>query len=156
MSSDKADIDLSGKEGAKDVEGEKDKKSDEKDITKFVNWLKKIHKDNLSDVKLSTRLVDSPAILVNPDDQMTTHMQKIMQASQSGYSVGNKVLEINPDNIIIKNLVKLWKKDKKDNVLLLAVDQLIDNTFLLAGLHVDTRTMVDRINELMGKSIGSK
>lgn len=156
VSSDKADIDLSGKESDKDDKGEKDKKSDGKDITKFVGWLKKNHKDTLSDVKLSTRLVDSPAILVNPDDQMTTHMQKVMQASQSGYSVGNKVLEINPDNNIIKSLVKMWKKDKKDNVLILAVDQLIDNTFLLAGLHVDTRSMVDRINELMGKSISSK
>jgi len=100
-------------------------------------------------VRVSDRLTDSPALLVNPDDHMTTHMQKIIQATQADFKISNKVLEINPDSEVIQKMAILFEKDKESIDLKLSADQLTDNTFLLAGLPVDTKSMVDRIHKLM-------
>ncbi len=155
-SADKADLTLPDTPSDEKKSEDKKETVSEKDMDKFAHWMKDYLKDRISDVKISKRLVDSPAILVNPDDHMTTHMQKIMQATQSDFTIGNKVLEVNPKNEIVTNLVTLWQKDKDGEELKLSVDQLVDNTFLLAGLSVDTQCMVDRIHKLMGGFLGKK
>lgn len=153
ISCDNADIKFpKAKKGKDDKKSSKDAPS-EKEVKKFAEWMKTYLKDRITDVKVSTRLTDSPAILVNPDDHMTTHMQKIMQATQADFKVGNKMLEINPDNVVINKMVNLWKSNTDSDELKLTVDQLVDNTFLLAGLPVDTKSMVDRIHKLMGNQV---
>ena len=151
VSCDNADIKFPGNKKSKSEKS--DTAPSSKDMKKFAGWLKTYLKDRISDVKVSDRLTESPAILVNPDDHMTTHMQKIMQATQSDFKVGNKVLELNPDSPIIQGMVKLWEKDSEADQLKLSADQLTDNSFLLAGLPVDTKSMVDRIHKLMRNQI---
>ncbi len=153
VSCDSADIKFPKSKKKKSKSEKSDEAPSNKDIKKFSDWMKTYLKDRISDVKVSDRLTDSPAILVNPDDYMTTHMQKIMQATQAEFKMGNKVLEINPDSSIIQKMFKLWEADSNSEQLKLSTDQLTDNTFLLAGLPVDTKTMVDRIHKLMGNQV---
>ena len=145
VSADQSAVDLKG-----DKKDESKDKESEKSVDTLVKWLKKELDERLSDIKLSTRLVNSPALIVNPDDAMTTHMQKIMESSKNEfYQTSKKVLEINSEHELITKIATLQKtKDGEDKARLL-MDQVIDNAFVSAGLKVDQKKMIDRIHKLM-------
>ena len=129
---------------------EEEQKKQEKELGSLIDRIKEVAGERLEDVRFSTRLVDSPAMLVNPDDMFTTSMQKILQATHKEYQgVGKKVLEINPNHGLIRKLTAL--EDEQLSVLI--IDQLIDNAFIAAGLKTNPQTMIKRINELLEKTL---
>ncbi|MDD5582333.1 MAG: molecular chaperone HtpG [Candidatus Marinimicrobia bacterium] len=157
VSADNANIKLPKKPGEgekKEVEKETESPIDEKELKNFIKWLSKHLKDRIEDVKISERLVDSPAILVNPDDMMTVHMQKILeQAGQTLYTSGKKILEINPKHELIQKMVRLKKEGKNEDLLTMLADQITDNAFIMAGLETDKSAMIRRINTIMNSVI---
>ncbi len=148
ISADQADISLPSDTEKTD---NKDVKKAEKNLKKLIKDMKDVGGDRISEIKVSTRLVDSPAILVNPDQFMTTGMQKVMQATNKDFgSIGSKVLEINPQHPIITRLADLEDEDTSR----LIMEQIIDNAFLAAGLKTNSQNMIRRMNEIMKKSLG--
>ncbi len=151
VSADNANIKLPSKPVDDNKTDEEKDKPEEKDLKSFIKWITKHLKDRISEVKISDRLVDSPAMLVNPDDMMTVHMQKILeQAGQTMYSPGKKVLEINPKHNLIKKMSALHQEGGHDDLLKILSDQMTDNAFLMAGLETDKTSMIKRINTIMG------
>ncbi len=145
MSADQADVKLTST-----ASDDKKAKSAKKTAEKLLDWLKKDMDPRLSDVRLSTRLVDSPALIVNPDDAMTTNMQKILEASRNEmYQTGKKVLEINSTHPLIQKIATLSGSEENEAKARLLMEQVTDNAFFTAGLKIDPRRMVDRINTLM-------
>jgi molecular chaperone HtpG len=66
--------------------------------------LKEALKDKADDVRVTTRLVDSPACLVVKDDGMSTQLARMLkQAGQAAPDV-KPVLEINPEHALVKKL----------------------------------------------------
>ncbi|MFN0168890.1 MAG: molecular chaperone HtpG [Bryobacteraceae bacterium] len=103
-------------------------------------------------VKLSGRLHESPCCLANPDGVMTSSMQKVLQIMNKDASIPQKVFEVNQDHRIFRNLLEVFKKDSSDPYLALAVEQLFESALLMEGYLRDPHAMVNRIQELLGKS----
>ena len=124
------------------------------EIFKSLNsWLKEILGDKVSEVRESSRLVDSPAIILNPDGTMTSSMQRVMEAmSKDMEGMSRKVLEINPRHKIIKRLASL--RDENAGLARIVAEQVFDNALISAGLVVEPRTMVERISDLMEYALG--
>ena len=145
VSADRADLHLPDEkeEKADNAEASEEQPLDAKTTGKLVEWIKGALADKVKDVLESKRLVNSPAIIVNPDQFMTSSMERIMRATnQDLQNFGNKNLEINTKHPLIKNLSALKEKDElfaKD-----IVEQIYDNALIQAGLMVEPRTMVDR------------
>ena len=145
VSADRAELHLPDekKEKADKAEASEEQPLDAKATEKLVEWIKGSLADKVKDVLESKRLVNSPAIIVNPDQFMTSSMERIMRATnQDLQNFGNKNLEINTKHPLIKNLSALKEKDElfaKD-----IVEQIYDNALIQAGLMVEPRTMVDR------------
>ena len=145
VSADRADLHLPDEkeEKADNAEASEEQPLDAKTTGKLVEWIKGALADKVKDVLESKRLVNSPAIIVNPDQFMTSSMERIMRATnQDLQNFGNKNLEINTKHPLIKNLSELKEKDElfaKD-----IVEQIYDNALIQAGLMVEPRTMVDR------------
>ncbi|MEA2084792.1 MAG: molecular chaperone HtpG [Thermodesulfobacteriota bacterium] len=145
VSADRADLHLPDE---KEEKPDKDETSEEQPLDAkaaetLIEWIKGVLADKVKDVLESKRLVNSPAIIVNPDQFMTSSMERIMRATnQDLQNLGNKNLEINTKHTLIKNLSALKEKDE-----LFAkeiVEQIYDNALIQAGLMVEPRTMVDR------------
>ena len=127
-------------------------KTDEKIFDKLLQRIKDILGDRVTDVKESRRLHDSASCLVNPDGSMTSHMHKMMQMMNKDLSVPPKVMEINKDHKLIRNLLSIYKNDPQDPFITNAVEQMYESGLLLEGYLNDPHKLVNRINEVLEKS----
>ncbi len=70
----------------------------------MLERLKEALKDRAKDVRITTRLVDSPACLVVEAGDMSGHLARLLkQAGQQAPST-RPVLEVNPEHALVKRL----------------------------------------------------
>jgi molecular chaperone HtpG len=150
-------VDLSKLDKLKDGEDKKDKaeelsKDDAKHFDSLLARVKEILGDRVTDVKESKRLSGSPCVLVNSDDTMSSQMQKIMRMANKDMSVQKKGFEINRDHKLIRNLLKVFKTNSKDEYITDTVEELFEAAQLLAGDLNDPHRLVNRINKSLEQS----
>jgi len=156
VSADRADLDLSAIKSAAETEKNETESSLEPEVVKsLTGWIKEALGSRVKEVIVSRRLVDSPAIIVNPDGYMTSTMERVMQAArlEKGeplQELGNKNLEINTSHPLIKQLSLLRGTDEEfaKNV----IEQVYDNALIQAGLMVDPRKMVERSYKILERA----
>ncbi|NOX24766.1 MAG: molecular chaperone HtpG [Deltaproteobacteria bacterium] len=153
VSADRADLDLpEDKEDKKEVE-EAAEKLDKNIAASLTKWMKETLGDRVKDVAESKRLVDSPAIIVNPDGFMTSSMERIMRAQtpDGGLPMSAKNLEINTGHPLIKGLAEL--RVKNEAFAKTIVEQIHDNAMIQAGLMVEPRAMVERNYRILAEAV---
>ena len=95
----------------------KDLKESFKDLTKW--WKSALASENVDDVKISSRLADTPCVVVTSKYGWSANMERIMSsqtlsdANKQAYMRGKRVLEINPRHPIIKELRERVVKDSE-------------------------------------------
>ncbi|MDP4192172.1 MAG: molecular chaperone HtpG [Bacteroidota bacterium] len=127
-------------------------KDEEKEFDNLLKKIKEILGDKVTDVRASERLTDSPSCLVNPTDEMTSQMQKIMHMVNKDMSIPKKIFEVNKDHHLIRNLLKIFTADPNDEYIALVVDQLFESSLLLEGYLNDPHKLVNRIKDVLEKS----
>ncbi|MGI1660074.1 MAG: molecular chaperone HtpG [Desulfitobacterium sp.] len=122
----------------------------EEELQAFNGWLKEVLGAKVTEVRESKRLVDSPAIILS---HYGTHsMQRMMQLmNRDLQDVPPGILEINPKHGLILRLNELRKQE--DSFAPLAAEQLFANAQIAAGIIVDPRSMVNRLNEILEKAL---
>ena len=125
---------------------------DEKSFDKLLRRMKDILGKRVTDVKESKRLTDSPACLINPDGTMTSSMQKIMRVMNKDTSIPARLMEVNRDHPLLRNLLRIYKKDVQDEHLRLVTEQLYESALLMDGYLEDAHEMINRIENLMERS----
>ncbi len=94
------------------IDGEKKDDKNEKSVEPLINLLKEKLKEKVKDVRVSSRLTDSPVCLVSDEGAMDPQLEKILQQhNQLNQGISLKVMEINPQHKLIKKLAKM-SKDK--------------------------------------------
>ena len=142
-----------------DIELPKDEKEDTKTEDKLdsavadtlIKWMKDSLGDKVKEVIASNRLVDSPAIIVNPDSMFTSSMERIMSATNQDHQASVKNLEINISHELIKGLADMRTKDA--DFAKAVAEQIYDNALIQAGLMVEPRNMVDRSYEILTRAL---
>jgi len=154
ISADSEAIDLADAATGSDDDSKDDKqKSSPEEVKALTDWIRSKLQDKVADVKPSKRLVSSPMILVNPDGAFTGAMQKLMEAANKDFTMSSKRnLQYNPDHIILQKLDKLRIEDETKAELVL--DQLFDHAALDAGISVETRSLVNRVNRIIEDMLG--
>jgi molecular chaperone HtpG len=117
----------------------------------LIEKLKATLGDAVKDVRISTRLADSPSVIVSDEDEPSARMRQMMQAmGQKNLPELKPTLEINPDHEIIKKLLT-----KSDNGAIQdAAWLLFDQALLLEGVPLkDPATFVQRLNRVLNQSI---
>ncbi|MDX9833832.1 MAG: molecular chaperone HtpG [Desulfobulbus sp.] len=121
----------------------------------LCRWMKETLGARIQEVKASSRLVDSPAMIVNVDGFITSSMERVLKASGQDETFGmgtKKEMEINPSSPLIKRLAAL-----KDADAVFAADlvgQIYDNAMIQAGLLVDPMEMVRRNYRILERAAG--
>jgi TNF receptor-associated protein 1 len=120
-------------------------------------WLKETLDDKVGEVRLSKRLVESPAVVVDADKFMTASMRRIMKAARK---VGEEEVPMKHDleiNTAHPIMARLEAMRQKDSALAASVaEQILDNARVAAGLLEDPRTMLSRLNQLLEKVLAKE
>jgi molecular chaperone HtpG len=158
ISADRADLSLTKDEDETKSEnpiGENERLGKD-DLAKLTEWMKKVLESSVSDVVVSKRLVDAPAMIVNPDGYMTSSMERVLAASRKEHGIpgmgeSKKKMEINPGNPLIKKLAALHDRDEAFAVEV--ARQIHDNAMIQAGLVVDPLAMVERNYRILSRVV---
>ena len=105
--------------------------------------LKEALKDKAEDVRVTTRLVDSPACLVVQDDGMSTQLARMLKQAGQQAPEAKPVLEVNADHPLVKKL--------DGSVHFHDLAHILFDQALLAegGLPEDPAAYVRRVNALL-------
>lgn len=147
----KGDLDL-GDLGAKE---KKAQKKSESAFKKLAERIKNILADDVKEVRVTTRLKDSPACLVADEADMGAHMERIMKSMGQEYKPSKRILEINGDHPILANMNTLYGKDPKDANLDAWSHLLYEQALIAEGQMVpDPQAYSQRVNNLLVKISG--
>jgi molecular chaperone HtpG len=120
----------------------------------LVTWMGELLGEEVAEVRLSSRLTDSPSILVDQEGAMSANMARILKAAnqEMGPSV-KRVLELNPEHAMVKTLAKL----NIDGVLGLEpfARLLLDHAEIAEGRVGDPAGFAGRLEALMQKAAES-
>ncbi|MEO1888732.1 MAG: molecular chaperone HtpG [Cycloclasticus sp.] len=142
----KGDLDLdSVNKGADDDKKQGDKKDDES-LNSVIEQIKKVLDGKVKEVRISSRLTDSPACLVADEHEMGAHMERIMKAAGQDMPASLPTFEVNADHALIKRL-----KDEADDERFADLSHLLFEQALLSegGQLEDPATFVHRLNKLL-------
>ena len=105
----------------------------------------------VKDVRASSRLADSPSVIVSDEDEPSARMRQMMRAmGQKELPEPAPTLEINPDHEIIKKLLA----NPDDAQVTDAAWLLFDQALLLEGVALkDPAAFVQRLNRVLNQSI---
>ena len=120
-----------------------------KQLVGFVAFLKTTYADRVMDVKVSERLVDSPCMLSNPVAGPSVQVEKILKMANKDYRFAPKVLEINPQNDLIKEMARIYTAKPGSLEIKELALQLLDNMLLQEGIIENIDEIVPRIQGIM-------
>ena len=127
----------------------------EADADALCAWMREALADKLRDVKTTSRLVDSPAIVTQHESATLRRMMQQVDQAQSGAKVAlpRQQLEVNPSHPVMIRLDALRRAGDTDaesrELAQLAAEQIFDYACIGAGLLDDGREMLPRMARLL-------
>ncbi|MBO5490147.1 MAG: molecular chaperone HtpG [Desulfovibrio sp.] len=111
--------------------------------------MKDILGERVKEVRVSHRLADSPAVLVSPDGGMSSSMEKLLKVMRKDDTLPVKVLEVNRDHPLLRNMLRMFRADAEDRVLADMTQNLFDASLLLDGYLKDPQELAARSRKLL-------
>lgn len=139
----RGDLDL---EQFADAEEKAQQEKVAEDIRPLVERLKAALGERVKEVKVSFRLVDSPACVVVDEHEMSAHLQRLLKAAGQQAPESRPILEINPSHPLIERLQSGAVDAQFDDWSVLLFEQAL----LAEGAALeDPAAFVKRMNQLM-------
>ena len=150
--------DLKLPDDAAETEETKKEKEDQKaDTLKDLReHMRRTLQDQVSEVRVSDRLKDSPVCLVVPDGGLAPYMERLIRATQKNAPKTKRILEVNPAHPLVQNLERLFEKDAESPKLGEWVELLFEQALLAEGSPVeDPVRFASRLTTLLQDASGA-
>lgn len=120
----------------------------------FTDTAQKVLDSEVSEVRLSTRLKDSPACLVVPEHGVHAHIERMLKAQGGEMPAQKRILEINPNHPVVKKIGALHDKDRDSPEVGEWLRLLHDQALLAEGSPLpDPAAFARRMTRLMGQAL---
>lgn len=115
----------------------------------FSETLKKVKEilgDRIKEVRISRRLTDSPACVVVDEQDMSSHMERMLRAAGQNVPAHKPILELNPNHLMVQKI-----KEERDSARFKDwTEVLFDQAVLSEGGQLDDpASFVKRFNALL-------
>jgi len=114
--------------------------------------MREILGDAVENVAESKRLTQSAATLVAGSSGLDPQMEKMMKLMDKTFTGSKKVLELNPNHKLIRNLAVLAEENPNDPLIELCARQLYEAQALTEGNQIQTADFAARMTEIMTRA----
>ena len=131
------------------LQDDDEKKAAEEAQTQFkpiLDKLKEVLKDKATDVRATSRLVDSPACLVVQDGDMSTQLARMLKQAGQTVPEVKPILEVNAQHPLVKKLEASVDGVHFDDLAHILFDQAL---LAEGGMPADPAAYVKRVNALL-------
>ncbi|HEX8344021.1 MAG TPA: molecular chaperone HtpG [Actinoplanes sp.] len=144
----KGQVDLDSEDEKKSSEPEREQQK--KDFAGLLTWLGTTLKDEVKEVRLSSRLTTSPACLVGDEHDITPTLEKLYRAMGQEVPQVKRILELNPNHALVTGLRKAHEQGGDAEVLAETADLLYGVALLAEGGELKdparfSRLLADRL-----------
>lgn len=129
----------------------------------LCDWMKQQLGDKVAKVQVSKRLSSSPCVLVSGKFGWSANMERLMKAQTLGdtssleFMRGRRILEINTDHPIVKDLSAACKNAPESDEAKRAVDLLYESALISSGFTPDNPAELgNKIYEMMAMALGGR
>ena len=146
--------DLDGKNKDKKSDSKDQKEKQDKEFVDLIAQMKVVLGEQVKDIRLSSKLTDSPVCLVADDGDMDIAMEQLMAQRDTNYKGAPRILEINGDHSLIKNMKSLLSKKENNDLVSDAGTLLFEQARLLEGkMPADPSQFSKIMNQFLLKAI---
>ena len=131
----------------KEADDKKEEKTETPENQALIDLFKSALGEQVSAVRTTDRLVTSPARLVESEGALPQEMQRIYKAMQQEYSAPKKVLELNPDHVLIRKITACEDESLRSQI----IAQIYDDALIMDGEAPDQVAMLERLQAMMLK-----
>src|SRR5215831_6462470 len=117
-------------------QGEEQLKKKEEEYAGFLQALQKKVDEYVKQIRLSTRLVDSPACLVTEEHEYSPHLERLLQKGKGGGPKQRRIMELNADHPLIARLYQHFQANAEDSQIEDAMEILFELALLAEGSEV--------------------
>lgn len=131
------------------VETEEDKKAQEeaeKQLEGLTERMSKVLADDVTAVRITHRLTDSPACLVVANDEMGAQMRRLLESAGQAVPESKPTIELNPEHPLVKKLDQEPDEDRFADLAKVLFDQA---SLAEGGSLNDPAAYVQRLNKLL-------
>ena len=146
--------DLDAKTKDKKPNDKEEREKQDKQFVDLIAQLKIVLGDQVKDIRLSSKLTDSPVCLVADDGDMDIAMEHLMAQRDTNYKGAPRILEINGDHLLIKNMKSLIEKKDNNDLVSDAGTLLFEQARLMEGkMPADPAQFSKIMNQFLLKAI---
>ncbi|KAL7132636.1 hypothetical protein ABFS83_12G088000 [Erythranthe nasuta] len=156
-------VDISKEDLELGDEDEVDERETKQEYNLLCDWIKQQLGDKVAKVQVSKRLSSSPCVLVSGKFGWSANMERLMKAQTLGdttsleFMRGRRILEINTDHPIVKDLNAACKNEPESTDAKRAVELLYDTALISSGFTPDSPAELgNKIYEMMAMALGGR
>ncbi len=127
-----------------DEEKDESAKEREDELDGLVKRVRQVLQDNIAEVRLSSRLTDSPVCLVLPEGGLPPYLERLMRLQNADMPRQKRILEINPDHELIESLRAMNERDAESQDVAEWVEVLYDQALLAEGSPIEQPSRFSR------------
>jgi molecular chaperone HtpG len=109
-----------------------EREAQQRDFADLLTWLKEALAEHVKEVRLSSRLTESPACLITDDFGITPALARMYRASGQAVPVGKRTLELNAKHPLVTGMQQALQDRQGDDQSLDETAELLYGTALLA------------------------
>lgn len=139
--------------------GEPEDKKEEAEPLPDAEWAEVVARfkmalgDRVTEVRESKLLVDSPARLVSTNTGFEREMQRVRRMIEEDYKAPPKLLELNRNHPLVRNLAGRIQSDPASPLVDGAIELLYDTLLLMEGLHPNPAEMAPRAQMILERAL---
>lgn len=139
----RGELDLGAVETTEEKEQKQQDAEEHRGLTKKI---KKVLRDRVKEVRVTRRLMDSPACLVVDEQDMGAHMRRLLESAGQAPPDTKPIFEINPDHPLVAKLDTESNDDRFGDLSLILFEQA---NLAEGGQLSDPGGYVKRLNKLL-------
>ncbi|MGH9633333.1 MAG: molecular chaperone HtpG [Candidatus Angelobacter sp.] len=133
---------------------EEQMKQKEEEYKSFLEACQKKLDEYVKQIRVSSRLVDSPACLVTEEHEYSPHLERLLQKGKGGGPKQRRIMELNPDHPIVQKLHDRFKANSDDATLGDAIELLFELALVAEGSEIADPVRLNRLTlDLLQKAV---